>query len=136
MVTEGQQGDEIYLSITEFHSSRDARHITVPSQPVHWPSKALPQVKDLRLWGGSLKEGESLELIISVIEQDAAPWNIDDLIGTVKVKLRNENGKLEEKWKPMGEGTEHSASGEGSGASHTINFKGRGHYEIQLQLRK
>ena len=36
--------------------------------------------------------------MLSLMEQDAPPWNTDDLIGTVRVHIKNDNGKLISSW--------------------------------------
>lgn len=91
------QGDELYFSVTEYSSLDRPTHYEVPSFPTHWLSDHLENVKDVTLWSKRLKEGEGITLLVSLIERDAPPWNVDDLIGSIKVKLFQKDGKIEQK---------------------------------------
>lgn len=91
-------GDEIYVNITEYSSVDKPSMHRVPEYPSHWLSKYIDKVKDIVLWQKPIQDGESVELIISVVESDAPPWDVDDLIGSVKLKVYIEKGKLEQEW--------------------------------------
>ena len=39
-----------------------------------------------------------MKVIFSLVEKDVAPWNLDDLIGSVELTLICENGKMIPKW--------------------------------------
>lgn len=93
-----ERGDELYFNITEYSSVDAARHYQVPDFPTHWLSPYLENVKDVSLWKKSLIDGESVELIVSLVERDVPPWNVDDLLGSVKLKLKWENNKLQKQW--------------------------------------
>lgn len=93
-----QHGDELYFAITEYSSHGDATHTRVPSYPQRWLSKELEMVKDANLWEAVLESGESLEVILSLIEMDVAPWNVDDLVGTVKLRIQNKDGIIRSDW--------------------------------------
>ena len=96
--TTEESGDELYFSVTEYSSVERPRQITVPSFPTYWLSKHLSNVNDVVLWEKELADKESVMLVISLIERDAPPWNVDDLIGTVKLKISNDHGKLKRAW--------------------------------------
>lgn len=91
-------GDELYFSITEYSSSEAARHYQVPDFPTHWLSDYLGSVKNIVLWKRDLNEGESVSLIISLVERDVPPWNVDDLLGSVKLKVKREKNRLLKEW--------------------------------------
>ncbi len=91
-------GDEIYVGITEFNSNGKNSYYTIPQSPVYWPSESLTQIHSLQVWQGKLIDAQSTEVIISLIEQDTPPWDLDDLIGVVKVKMINQAGKLSYQW--------------------------------------
>jgi len=91
-------GDEIYLAITEFKSNGEHHQYLIPEPPMYWPSSSLAHIKNLSLWKQPLKPGESEELLVSLVEQDLAPWDVDDLIGAVKIKIKNEKGHLNYEW--------------------------------------
>lgn len=92
------RGDELYLSITEYPIKLQPKMFRVPSFPLNWASKSLPEIKNINVWQGSLKDNESTLVIISLMEQDIEPFNVDDHIGSVQVKLVNKNGRLDALW--------------------------------------
>jgi len=91
-------GDELYLHITQYHSSGESETQTFPRRPTYWPSEHLDKIKNVKIWDNKLNKGESVEVIISLLEQDFHPWNTDDLVGTIKLRLRNDNGSLQSNW--------------------------------------
>ena len=121
--------DDIYVNITEYSSvDKPAMH-RIPEYPSHWLSKFASKIKQVSLWKKSIQDGESVELIISVIESDAPPWDVDDLIGSVKLKVYMEKGKLQQEWsipnktivKNEGERGHFVLSGDG--AEYKVSFK-------------
>jgi len=93
-----ERGDELYFSVTEYSSTKSSDHYQVPDFPTHWLSDYLEQVKNVNLWEKELQNDEAIQLIISLVERDVPPWNVDDLIGTVKLKLKWENTLLSKEW--------------------------------------
>ena len=93
-----QGGDELYLHLTEYRSDGKSSISTFPARPTYWPSEHLDKVKNVKIWDSKLNKGESVEVIISLLEQDFHPWNTDDLVGTIKLRIKNNNDKLESNW--------------------------------------
>lgn len=93
-----KSGNEIYVSISEFNSNGKNRYYTIPQSPVYWPQKSMDQISHFQLWQGKLPTGGATEVIISLIEKDTPPWNLDDLISVVKVKMINQAGKINYEW--------------------------------------
>ncbi len=93
-----ERGDELYFSVTEYSSTKSSDHYQVPDFPTHWLSAYLDQVKNVNLWEKELQPDEAIQLIISLVERDVPPWNVDDLIGTVKLKLKWKNNLLSKEW--------------------------------------
>lgn len=93
-----KNGDELYMTVAVYPSKGDASHFAVPKQPLFWPSRYLDKINNLKIWDGKLKNNEAVTLILSLMEQDTPPWNTDDLIGSVRVRLHNKKGKLEQTW--------------------------------------
>ena len=93
-----ESGDEVYFTVTEYSNLRQPEHYRIPMYPTHWLSKNLDQVKNLSLWQYDLEEGESVQLILTLIEHDVPPWNVDDHLGSVKLNIKNHQGQLETKW--------------------------------------
>ena len=91
-------GDEIYVGIAEFNSNGKNRYYTIPQSPVYWPAQGLNQISNFQLWQGKLPAGGATEVVISLIEQDTPPWDLDDLIGVVKVKMVNDKGTIHYEW--------------------------------------
>ncbi len=93
-----QSGDELYFNITEFPESKPPRHYRIPSYPSHWMSDYLKNVKNLTLWQKSYPSCEKTDVIISLVEADLPPWNVDDLLGSVEFKVTCEQGKMHTTW--------------------------------------
>lgn len=91
--------DELYMTITTYHSRGEAEHYRFPRNPLTWPSDQLEKMTGVDLWDGVLRNGESVTIVFSLIEQDMPPWNTDDLVGTVHLHLKNEAGQLISEWK-------------------------------------
>lgn len=91
-------GDELFFNVTTYASNGVSTHYQVPTYPTHWHSARLDQVHDVPLWEGQVPEDGAIEIIVSLTERDAPPWNIDDLVGSVKLKLRQEGGEVVEDW--------------------------------------
>lgn len=117
--------DEIYFSITEFSSDKKNLTYTIPgfishnhrqfatptligpsgvyNHPVmHWNSTQLKKVNHAKLWEKVLKEGQSVELFLTVIEHDAQPFDLDDPIGALKIRVSNKKGKILTLWRYLG----------------------------------
>lgn len=124
-------GDEIYVNITEYSSvDKPAMH-RVPEYPSHWLSKYIDKVKDVTLWQKPIQDEESVELIISVVESDAPPWDVDDLIGSVKLKVYIEKGKLEQEWSVPNKAIVKSEGEKG----HFVLTGDGAEYKISLKLK-
>lgn len=91
-------GDEVYVSVAEFNNYGKPSYFRVPSYPTYWLSKHFKSVKNVRLWEREFSDGEAAQLIISVIERDVPPWNVDDLIGAVKVNVSQKDGIINIEW--------------------------------------
>jgi len=90
--------DELYISVTEFPTDEAPLHYQIPTYPSHWISKYLPNVKNVVLWQKTLDHCEPINLLISLVEQDLPPWDFDDLLGSVELKITCVNGKPQEQW--------------------------------------
>ncbi len=124
-------GDEIYVNITEYSSvDKPAMH-RIPEYPSHWLSKYIDKVKDVTLWQKPIQDEESVELIISVVESDAPPWDVDDLIGSVKLKVYIEKGKLEQEWSIPNKAIVKSEGEKG----HFVLTGDGAEYKISLKLK-
>ncbi len=93
-----KSGDELYISVTEFPTVGSPSHYQIPSYPTHWLSKYLTNVKDVVIWKKNLNHCEPIDLLISLVEEDFAPWNMDDSLGSVQLKVQCVNGKAVEQW--------------------------------------
>ena len=93
-----QSGDELYISITEYSKNHLPRNYQVPAFPSHWLSQYVSSVKEAVLWKKDLQECEEAELLITLVEEDILPWNVDDSLGSLKLKLSCQNGKMQGQW--------------------------------------
>lgn len=97
MISE-KNNDEIYFSITKYSNMGKSSQIDVPIRPTYWLSSKLVKVKNVTLWQGELQANEEVKLILSLLEKDAPPWNLNDHIGSLQLVLKNISGKLQLKW--------------------------------------
>lgn len=92
------RGDELYFNITQYSNFKDKLESRIPEYPMHWLSKQLTSLKNVVLWQGELKERERIRLVLSLLDQDLQPWDLDDAIGAAEVHLLNQKGKLKIQW--------------------------------------
>ncbi len=93
-----KEGDEIYFNITQYSNQHKPQDLRIPVYPSHWLSKQLSKVKNVILWQGTVEKGESIRLILSLLEQDSPPWDLDTMIGSTELTLENRQGKLIKTW--------------------------------------
>ena len=91
-------GDELYISVTEYPAKGTPVHYQVPSFPTHWLSKYLVNVKDIVIWKKNSVQCTPADLLITLVEEDFEPWNMDDSLGSVALKVECVNGTAVEKW--------------------------------------
>lgn len=91
-------GDELHVSVTEFPKEGKPSHYQIPNFPSHWLSPYLYNVKNLTLWQKNMKSCTDVKVVFSLVEEDLAPWNTDDLLGAVTLDLKCEQGKMVSSW--------------------------------------
>lgn len=91
-------GDELYFTITEFPLGKSPSYYQIPGYPTHWLSDHLEKIKDIVLWKKSVRACENIDVVFSLVEKDLPPWNLDDDLGTVELKVRCENGQVKANW--------------------------------------
>lgn len=127
-----ERGDELYFNITEYSNMTAPRFYQVPRFPTHWLSQYLEKVQNVTLWEKNLQDGESVQIIFSLVERDAPPWNVDDLIGSVKLNLRLERNELKREWRIPNK--EITSPVEGKNTSYY--FEGDdGKYRVKFRLK-
>lgn len=89
-------GDEVFLHILESHGDKVREHF-LPKYPFYFRQGHLDNFKRTTLWQKEV-DSEEIVLYISMIEKDAAPWNIDDLVGQMTLTLRQENDEIVSVW--------------------------------------
>ncbi len=140
-------GDEIYITLNVRRSGFPVEYIRIPQRPDHWLSRQIDLVKDIHLWSAPVIDGETVTIMVELNEQNMEPMNPDDLLGMMRVKIKNEKGKLDVHWDvPNQWGNEHSKKLADSGAetkvrvsSHVEKFDFQNedaHYEMYLMLKK
>ena len=104
--SEEKNGDELFFSVTEIPKTPAfgkqpfelPRHFQIPSYPTHWLSAHLQKVTDIILWKKTMKTCEPMDVLVSLVEQDNIPWDMNDLLGSFELKLRCERGQLTTEW--------------------------------------
>ncbi len=90
--------DDLFFNIRQHSNLKGDSENRIPEYPKHWLSKQLSSLKNVVLWDGKIEQGESLKLVLSLMEQDFPPWDPDDAIGAAEVSLLNQNGRLKIQW--------------------------------------
>lgn len=114
-------GDELYFTITEFPVGKPPSYYQIPSFPTHWLSAHLGNIKDIVLWKKSVQACENIDVIFSLVEKDLPPWNLNDDLGTVELKVRCDNGQVKANWSVPNPKTAASIIDGGSAFSFTGN---------------
>lgn len=99
-------GDELYLSMSIAKKDRPTEYLRIPEAPIHWLSDKVGQLKNVPLYSQELASGTTVAVITSLIDEDLPYWNIDDLLGSVRVRIKNEHGKLMTSWDMPNQTTE------------------------------
>lgn len=134
--TAEKYGDELYWVITEFKSTGKNLQYTIPRYPVHWPAKSLDSIKNIQLWRGKVLPGQSSTIYIELVEHDAPPFDIDDSIGSVRLVIKNDHGKLKVEWQES-ENVNYDEAKEDNLRFEKLNFHGEGgEYLIKMHFKK
>lgn len=130
-------GDELFFTIAAYPSEGRAQLSHVPDFPVHWHSKHLQGVKHVPLWQKDLQDGEAVQLIVALNERDAAPWTLDDQLGSLKLRVRREGVRLLAQWFDQTDGL-FVLVGEGMQPPHDpyVWQAHGGHYRVRLRLKE
>jgi len=91
-------GDEVYFTVTHYSNRGVSDHQRVPHFPHYWLSRHLTAVHDVILWKQEILLEEAIQIILSLVEHDAPPFNVDDHLGSIKLILQNNQGQLVSKW--------------------------------------
>jgi len=111
--------DEIYFLVADLEAKSHALYIVpgyqdyITSQNAphssgnaflhvhqHWKEKNLSSARGTLLWKRTLVNQQGTQLMLSMVESDVPPWDLDDTLGTVKIDLLNNHGHLEIKFLP------------------------------------
>ena len=126
-----KSGDELYFDISVYRANKQAEYLRVPTSPGHWPSKIIDKLNQITLWSEPLKSGEATTLILSLVESDDTLVNPDDLIGSIKVEMKNDKGVLQTNWSQPNRTEEL-----GQKDIQKFELVGGGKYELYLSLKK
>jgi hypothetical protein len=96
--TQEANGDELYFSVTEFPAKERGTHYQVPTYPTHWLSQYVDKIKNVVLWQKTITGCQDVTVLISLVEEDIPPWNVDDLLGSVELKIKCKEGKFTTQW--------------------------------------
>lgn len=138
--TSEEYGDELYIVVTKFGADGSNTQYTIPEYPITWPSEAIHQIKDVHVWQGIVPVGAKDEIIIELVEHDVPPYNVDDSIGSIRIKLSNKDGKLNTTWEQNWHETDKNKTEvvlqPNKGVSESYTFKGEGgDYNLKFTLQ-
>ncbi|MGM9455282.1 hypothetical protein ACTAZI_18335 [Legionella bozemanae] len=135
VVREGEWlGDNLYFDISVLRLNQQTQYIRIPEFPLRWPSSKINVLKSKKLWSESIASGERIILIVSLMDQDSK-INPDDVIGVIRIELKNENGDLYARWRMP---NQESAPKIGTIKKiQKFEFSNdHGHYEVYLSIDK
>lgn len=93
--------DELYYSIFETHQNDDKSNDKLtrePEFPLYFSSNRIQHLKDYIMWRGLMRNGDTIKLAITLMEQDFPPWNPDDLIGVLNINVFFSTSNLKVDW--------------------------------------
>lgn len=90
-------GDEVFVHILESHGEV-VSDTYFPDYPFYFRDGHLENFERTQVWSKELKDNDEVTLFISLIEKDAPPWNIDDLVGELTLTLSKKDGQIYSKW--------------------------------------
>lgn len=123
-------GDELYISVTEYTKNHSPSYYQVPAFPAHWLSEHIGKVNNALLWKKDLTKCEDTDLMITLVEEDLIPWNVDDSLGSLKLKLTCKNDKLQGEWNIPNTNAVSKSKGKDA-----FQFTGdNGRYDVQFGL--
>jgi len=130
-------GDELYFDISVLRADMPREFYRIPDHPVHWPSSLSHKIKDVSLWSEEIKPGHTVILLLSLMDQNLNPLNPDDLIGVIRLELKNKDGELNAEWslpnRPSGPVT---IAGKKGDIQKFELYDKYGQYEVFLSLQK
>ncbi|WP_133128258.1 hypothetical protein [Legionella nagasakiensis] len=136
VIKEGEWlGDNLYFDISVLKANQPTKYLRVPKFPLRWPSAKIDSLKPITLWSEPIKNREKVSLIVSLVDQDSKPMNPDDVIGLIRVELKNENGNLQARWSMPNQKWTPVVSGVNSMQKFDLSNV-NGHYEVFLSLDK
>ncbi len=130
-------GDELYFDISVYQANKPVHYLRVPEKPIHWSSKLINKISNVTLWSEPLKPGESVNVIVSLMESDEAFYNPDDVIGLVRVNIKNVKGTLKANWTMPNRSDGPVKMAAQRRGSHKFDLQGKGaQYDVYLSLTK
>lgn len=90
-------GDEVFVHILE-SSGEAVSDNYFPDYPFYFRDGHLENFDRTKVWSKELNDNDQVVLFISLIEKDAPPWNIDDLVGELTLTLEKQNGQVSTRW--------------------------------------
>jgi len=134
--TTERTGDELYVDVTVFRSEGTSEHVRFPQKQKYWPSGHLEKAQNLQLWDGKIEDGQAVEILVALVDHDMLPWNTDDLIGTVRLNLKNRHGSIESSWNvPNQPKTSISVITKQGPTQKFSLFKDDAHYDLSFMLQ-
>lgn len=127
-------GDDLYFDISVFKVKEPTMFFRVPKFPINWPSSKVKFIKGIVLWQGEIKDKQKVNFVVSLVDQDAKPFNPDDIVGVVKVMVENVDGQLKANWQMPNVAS--SAKDSKAGDVQKFSFSSsNGDYEVYLSVR-
>lgn len=113
-------------NIPAFVYNTDSNSVLVPrGSHSYWDNSELPEVKSVLLWKKNILNDGAIELLISLVEADTPPWDVDDTLGTVKVVVFNRSGMLHIQIFPQKNSAISDKKDIENGAQYVIHVKDR-----------
>lgn len=90
--------DKLYLTVTSYPDEEKPQFFRVPTYPATWPTRHITKITAFPLIAQTLKNNQSLTLVVGLHAQHILRWKIDEEIGVLQLLLKNEHGRLVGIW--------------------------------------
>jgi len=154
-VSSQESSDEIYFIISDLYAKNNSFYTIPGSKPyflknrlpqpsrqeafhyhLHWQDKYLSSLKNITFWTRKIENKQGTQLIVTLVEADAPPWDLDDTLGSVKINLMNVNGVLQSQFKAEKNAKLISQKSTSRSKRFTIRMqRGKASYQFVLTLK-
>lgn len=91
-------GDALFMHVVQYLSSGDTSAERIPAGKATWQLDTLKDINKLKLVEFHLAPQDAITTVFSLLEEDKEPWATTDLVGSIRLRVRNDDGTLAYQW--------------------------------------